>query len=142
MSIKQKFTDMKNKLKIEASKELAKQFKAIFKKYPDAQSFSFVAYTDYFNDGDECHFNVHEYYTGINGVEVGEMYNGKFDRRGEDEVDQLVANNPWAMDFWKDSWAVINDIPSDLIKDMFGDHIEVLIKRDGTISVESYTSHD
>jgi len=110
------------------TEELQKQFPDLFKeffvKHDWVNDFMWHQYTPYFNDGDECVFSVDngEDSLSINGIE---WYDGKKENR---EVYQELAE-------------ILTAVPEEFYKDLFGDHVEVTVKRDGTIEKEEY-EHD
>lgn len=69
-------------------------------------------------------------YTWYKGKSIGEqglMYNPNYDELAAEAVSQI--------------YEVLNSIPEDFFKDLFGDHCKVTIFADGTIDVEEY-DHD
>jgi hypothetical protein len=104
--------------------------KLLFAELPLLESFSFRAYTDYFNDGDECTYSAHidTESLDINGV------NGWDVEDSQEALDKhnLLANE--VSDF-------LYLIGKDVIYDMFGDHVQVTVDRE-QVSVDSYTNHD
>lgn len=49
------------KLEQEGEAALKDAFKDVFDKYPEIKEIYWCQYTPYFNDGDVCHFSVHEF---------------------------------------------------------------------------------
>lgn len=58
----------------ESKKLFKKRIKKLFSDYTELNSFSWVQYTPYFNDGDECIFSVYTESLGINGSEDIGLY--------------------------------------------------------------------
>lgn len=56
---KKTYEDARKALSKQAGQAFKEMAKEIFDKYPNMESFSWQEYTDYFNDGDTCHFHVH-----------------------------------------------------------------------------------
>lgn len=109
----------------------------LFNSHPTLITFSWRQYTPYFNDGDECTFNVYRYYQ-ILFSDYDEVY---------EEVSQ------WRADYEETEWhnlahkeaakAVVDfmdNFEDDELKEMFGDHVEVVVGRGGA-TVDEY-SHD
>lgn len=117
---------------------------------------AFTAYTPYFNDGDECEFSVNDlaFHTSVGGDPDEDAVNG------DDEDFDVDGNFYWEGDISVESYMrdtqtaeqnriadialacrqTFNQIPDDMIKDMLGDHIAVIIRPDN-IMVEEY-DHD
>ena len=95
---------------------------SVFTQFPAVKSFGWRQYTDYFNDGDECHFYVREYTLKINGEQEYENTDAL-----EKEVTYLTS--------------LIQTLPSDVMKSMFGDHVEITVSPEG-VQVDEYSSHD
>ena len=128
-------TKIKEKLEIieiqkqEMVKELQTEFPKLFTKFfersNELESFSWDQYTPYFNDGDSCHFCVHE----IRRINEEDIYDLEYELSAElvEIIDQIQE--------------VLNSIPDEFMEDLFGDHISVTVKRDGTIETED-CEHD
>lgn len=116
---------------IQAQKELAEKSREVFKEvsqelfetYKKLESFSWTQYTPYFNDGDECIFRVSEYSIKLNEIHT------------EDEVREDVRGAE------SDVKKLIKAVNKNSMKDIFGDHSEITIHRDGKITVSDY-EHD
>lgn len=96
------------------------EFKPLFEKYPEVETVSWTQYTPYFNDGDTCEFGVHE--INVNG---------------EDSWSLEYHKNPLhiaAKEFEK----IHRSVDSDLFLAAFGDHVEIIISRDGKVAVDEY----
>lgn len=62
----------------------------IFEEYPSLESFSWVQYTPYFNDGDECVFGVHA--DSDYGIEINETSVDDYEGDGPDwETDEELG---------------------------------------------------
>lgn len=95
--------------------EEAKKF---FEDNPGVESIYWTQYTPYWNDGEECTFSRHDHdFTYFDDVE---------DKR-----------NTEYRAFDSEFSVVIDRIPNEIYLDMFGDHVEVSISRDG-INVQGY----
>lgn len=122
----------------ELTDQLRKEFPALlaplFEKYPGVKNVRWTQYTPYFNDGDTCEFSANVSYAELN-----------FDSgRDEDEEEENETKQPEievpekAEDEFQD---VLTSIDESFYKDLFGDHVEVIVNRDGTIETEEY-EHD
>lgn len=143
MSIRKEFDNFKKEMSQKVSKLLKEEFAKIFQEYPDAKSFSFTGYVDYFADGDECRYYTRPYRTTINGLRVGELYGDppKFDSVDADseEIKQIMH---WAIPFYKEMWKIIDDIPEDILQQTYGSHSEMVVDRNGDITIEDASDHD
>ncbi len=133
MSAKTEYENKKTELHnyVQQMRESAKKYFAescqqIFKDYPVLVSFSWRQYTPYFNDGDTCHFGVHEV-SEVNGQDV-------YDLDEEDGVYQMLKV---AIDACE---ALVSSFDEDDMEAMFGDHVTVTVTRD-SVETES-CDHD
>jgi hypothetical protein len=97
----------------------------IFEEQPEVNTFSWTQYTCYFNDGEECHFAVHDY---------------DFELNGEEPYSEDCKLSPTIRN------AATKSIRSllrsfDDMEELFGDHVRVIVSRDG-IKTEEYVDHD
>lgn len=116
----------------EAFHDLAK---ALFEKHPTLEWFSFDAYTPYFADGDECIFSVHCDYPTINGetdIEPERTYPG---RNGSPAV-TYPARNLELVPLRDDVVKFIAGFDEEDIRSIFGDHVTIVVKRDGSIETD------
>ena len=140
----------------ELSKELSNSFHGLFqeffKNYPEIAYVTWTQYTPYFNDGDECTFSIHErhypltklvenqgedrpigydaeeyalvtstYYTSKPGfIDNNQIKSGISDERAS-EIKLGMRNLE----------EVLSEIPQEVYKDVFGDHVSVLVDREG-----------
>lgn len=146
-----------NELRAEIQKELRSELtdalSELFDVYPCVQSVNFVAYTPYFNDGDECIYDVHHQWCGFNGVDA----DGEGELIGEDVItnaDETIWNysgsaskqipnpnyNKFHAEAVKAFRNALNAVDDDNWKEMVGDHVKVTITREG-IETEEY-EHD
>jgi hypothetical protein len=144
-------------------------FSEIFAQTPELKSVGWTQYTPYFNDGDECVFSVHCDDLIVNGDSENEClsihcYVDKLESEEDVEINKQVsklAGYSWyetnkigqrGLKFnpdYNESLAkssrmisdILNDIPRDFFKDLFGDHAEITLFSDGRIEVVEY-DHD
>jgi len=97
----------------------------LFSKYSTLDSFSWVQYTPYFNDGEECHFQV-----------ISDL--GYITISGSDDwPEDPTERSPWR-DVSQAVEYLIDGFDSDMLRDIYGDHAKVTINRNGTATVEEY----
>lgn len=148
-----KFNEVK-KTFMEEVKENFNQFtKEIFERHPVLTEFRWNQYTPYFNDGDTCEFSANVDYLYVNGEHEDELKcldekniveYGRWDRNLGEYIGRVEEPNP---EYNKElAIAVIEVkemlklIPKELYLNMFGDHVEVIVTKEG-IEVEEY-NHD
>jgi len=111
--------------------------KSVWEEIPEINSFGWTQYTPYFNDGDECVFSVNEV-SVVNGDreydDADEWTNGFWKR-----YDWREENREWEIKQQLDKF--IQTAPEDVLREIYGDHVEVIVFRDGTSEVEEY-EHD
>ena len=129
-------------------KDFAPMFEAFFEKSKGKiNSFSWVQYTPYFNDGDECIFGVHpDYNFKINGEDTEEMesLDWRISRYLKGETEKYPLQPEWDIELFKlveEVQSILSSIPEEFMKDLFGDHVEVTVNSDGTIETDGY-DHD
>ena len=130
-------------------KEFPTMFKELFDKSEKIESFGWRQYTPYFNDGDTCEFSVHCDDPYVNGEYIDECdwYDWRigYYLKGDQKYDNLLTENPELdIESYKvveEFISVINSIPEDFLKDLFGDHAQITIYKDGRVEVDEY-EHD
>lgn len=133
------FDEKRQELTAQLKKDFPALLAPLFEKYPGVKNVRWTQYTPYFNDGDACEFSSNAGYADLN-------YDGYEDQdEDEDESEETVkveaepiAAPEEAEDEFQEVLASIDD---SFYKDLFGDHVEVTVLRDGTINVEEY-EHD
>lgn len=116
------FAEKKKVLTNQLKSEFPAILKPLFEKYPAVEKIRWTQYTPYFNDGDECTFSANVWDIAIND---DEMYDG------------AEENSEAADEFSK----ALKEIPSEMLKEVFGDHVEVIVHANGTVETEEY-EHD
>ena len=126
--LKKRYDEVKKQLEIEGRQAFLEESNDIFKEYPRLESFGWTQYTPYFNDGDECTFGIRS-----------EVFLNGSDPYEDEEVSNLT---PTEVDNIRRSVeTLITALPSQSMKDIFGDHMSVVVYRSGKIDTEEY-SHD
>jgi hypothetical protein len=146
---------------LEKSKQaFADGTKALFEKHPLLEWFSWHQYTGYFCDGDPCYFSV---YSDPESMELAfdekhflqEWHAGEEDDEGNAVLTWYDTYN-WddtarervpvpgmepVVAAYNDASEFVSAFDEELLKDMFGDHVEVAVMRDGGVKIVSY-EHD
>ncbi len=148
--IKAEFADFNERRKVLVEKlriEFGTMFGPLFEKSDKIESMGWTQYTPYFNDGDSCTFRVNEpdqingeYDSNIEWYDWKVNYYLKEDRYKTD-IEENSAIDINACDAFLEFRELIESIQDDILKDLFGDHALVTVKRDGTVEVEEY-EHD
>jgi len=140
----------------------------LFDQYPTLLSFSWTQYTPYFNDGDSCTFSANTDYlryefsdtersTGekdeYDDDNEGEEYNAETLRRRKERAPLgLLLYDSYPAggiaqplnEHEEIALAVgefVQQFDEEILQDMFGDHVRVVVKRDGTVDADEY-EHD
>lgn len=158
-----------NKQKEELVAQLRKDFAPALKPLFDKSngkitSLGWTQYTPYFNDGDECVFSVNadlDYGIRVNGdyLDDSEFFTNSVyvlrkyliqDGSYENWIRKYPedALNPETMKeelhlfkILEEFQDILESIDDEFFKDLFGDHVEVTVFADGTVSTEEY-DHD
>ena len=120
----------------DAAEVLMEAFKEIFQQFPQLERFSFPCYTDYFNDGDTCYYNVHaEWRLEINDEDesIDEL---RYDINKKENV-----HKEWMVEAGDKIIAIVNSVDKEIFNRVFGDHIMIIVTPEG-ITTEDYTDHD
>ena len=122
--------------------------KLLFEKHPKLESFGWNQYTPYFNDGEECTFSARTDEPDINGLDGYEINFG--DEQVTDWNSPKVGNeypkkanpdyNPELHLAHQDVTEFLANMDEAVLRDLFGDHVQVLVTAGGT-EVEEY-EHD
>lgn len=127
----QEYNDSNKRMQELFSEGLKREVQAIFDSSPDLENFSWIQYTPYFADGDPCEFSVHA------DMDYGLRVNGEY-------LDDHYNDNEW-----KNKWTptlkqlskLLNSVPDEIMQNVYGDHVEIIVNRDGTYRTERY-DHD
>lgn len=146
---KEAFNQMKQKLINEFRESLNGLAGSIFATIPELKAISWIQFTPYFNDGDECVFNIREviFYNFI--PENYLRYAEEFDDHEYPDTywaagDYELGKNKTTLSteevaFLKNFETTLNE-NRDFIKEIFGDHSQVIWTANG-ITVEDYSEH-
>ena len=118
----------RQELTSELQKKFPELFKDFFAKHEWVETFKWHQYTPYFNDGDECVFGVSN---DDDSLEINEV----------DYYDDAIYHNAEKKAVYTELSEILQSVPEEFYKDLFGDYVEVTVNKDGTIEKEEY-SHD
>lgn len=127
-SLQEQFTEFKNQIsslreQLTQTGELflVENLQRILNKYPSLEKIHWTAYTPYFNDGEACYYSSNHNYAEIEGRD-------------------LNYGTPEYKEIKKELSEFLSQFDDDLMMDLFGDHVRIVITREG-LSVEEY-QHD
>jgi len=125
-----KLKEFEEKFKEESRAAFAEGCRELFANNPELESFGFQAFTPHFNDGDTCEYSVYADCPNINELRGYDVYSIKDESKKKkiEELQKIVSNFVFAF-------------PTKSIKNIFPDHSEITIYRDGRMEVEDY-DHD
>lgn len=146
---KQAFNEMKQKLINEFRDSLNGLAKDIFQNIPQLKAISWIQFTPYFNDGDECVFNIRE-------VIFYNFIPDSYLRYAEEFEDEEYPENYWAagdyelgknrttlsaeeIKFLQQFETTLNQ-NREFIKEIFDDHSQIIWTSEG-ITVKDYSEH-
>lgn len=115
-------------------------FGPFLKAHPEIEAIAWTQYTPYFNDGEPCVFDVHDpvFVSAQLCKQHGIGENWPVENAIEDwdcrEIPELQAA-------FQELGKVWSQIDESIFLAVFGDHVRVMIRQDGTVDVEEY-DHD
>jgi hypothetical protein len=142
LSIKEEMKRLRDEARGKVKNFFLKGMNKIFEMYPEVKSVSWTQYTPYFNDGEECTFGAHTDYFSVNSYTD---YNDEGEE-GTINVLDYDYNNGRQYKYHKGKeihdaiQSFLDQLDDDDYKTMFGDHAEVIVRKD-EITVEEY-EHD
>jgi hypothetical protein len=133
--LKEKKESLLAEIQKEAQSFFNQEIKPLFAAHPALESFRWTQYTPYFNDGDECTFSAHtdDLTFNFDGKEYDYVSTYSLSNRSEKFPKEFTAAAKAVFKF-------MENFDSDDFEQMFGDHVEVIAKRD-KVEVNEY-SHD
>ena len=110
------------------------KFKNLYKEFPeDLYSFSWLQFTPYFNDGEECVYNVYD---------DPDSFNVKLKSLGEIDYYNLdEEKNKDIINFLNSFSDILYELDNEILKLAFGDHVEICIKHNGDFEINEYVDH-
>lgn len=125
---------------------------AIAEVLPEGYGLSWTQYTPYFNDGDACVFSVNDPSLVKLGKPGEDDEESEEDEDPEDGIDFYGIARYGQSDYYPAREGVTKEmllavqkvwdlLPEDMLEQVFGDHVRVLIRKDGSVDVSEY-SHD
>ena len=112
------------------TEEMKKAFTEFFNQNPDVHALAWLQYTPYFNDGDECVFNVHDIYPA-NAEDLKKLEKGEISVY---DLDEYSYGEKKKIGWVEKAYAfikVLRGIDDDIMKSAFGDHVQVIATREG-----------
>jgi hypothetical protein len=125
---------------LKEGKDLFRQMsQTLFEENPNLGKFGWKQYTPYYNDGDECVFSAYSDYPIIKLISDTHADDGYRDDFDEEQWFTEEETTPEAI-AWKNVKKFLEQFSDEDFKLLFGDHVEVVVTRDG-VEVNEY-SHD
>jgi len=154
----------KEELTSQLKKDFAPMLQPLFEKSNGKiTSIGWTQYTPYFMDGDECVFSTNfdiDYGLRINGETLEESenvfgsslyalkkygtddYESWISKYPEDKIKEETRESDLALySLITEFQELLISIEDEFYRDLFGDHVEVTVKADGTVETEEY-DHD
>lgn len=133
VEIRRKSLELREQFRVASSALFVDCVKELFVSHPDLERFSWVQYTPYFNDGDECVFSVRS-----DVIDVTLNVIDPSDGRPTERIDvwSRAPEETKATPRYQVAETVsgiLNTIGDEMLRSMFGDHVEVVVHRDGTV---------
>lgn len=124
------------------SKELGQRlFRGFLEANPDVDKIRIVGYIPYFNDGDECVFGIYSHSYFLNNSDRADLSGDE----NPGEIAYYWSYKKGKGDPEEERYAlfdrIVNAIPDEVYRDMFGDHFEVYIYSTGEVEINGY-EHD
>lgn len=141
MNIQETIENFKAKKKLftdEVSQQFEKEIHKLASEITGLKEIQWNQYTPYFNDGEACEFRVNEaYFKFEDSEEFQDIWSFNYDRKNKglaefEQTKQLEAI----------SELIQNDDLESVLKDMYGDHIEVTMDLTTKETTTSDYSHD
>lgn len=124
------------------SKELGgKLFNCFLKVNPDVDKIRLVGYIPYFNDGDECVFSIHYSSYFLNNSDRTDLSDNETPGEISWYWSYKKGNNDPEEQRYQLFKRIVDAIPDEVYRGMFGDHFEVFIYSDGRVE-KDYYEHD
>ena len=132
---------------------LKREIKEFFDKNSNITAIYWTQFAPYFNDGEPCEFRTNDFYATncpLDGFD--DLYLGSYamSLKGGDESISVVSRWDYStrkrasdidLKAVQDFLEMLDDIDSNVYKDMFGEHVRVTCTRNG-FSVEDCSDHD
>lgn len=128
-AIVEEFNRFYKEFQEKAQGALKEAFKAFFDANPTVKSIRWTQYTPYFNDGDECIFGRNEFFYSLTDSPEGDA--------DEEEDGDWKYPSPYNRERTPEDEAVsafeglMAQIPNEVWEQTFGDHCQVIARREG-----------
>jgi hypothetical protein len=140
-TILENFNVINEEYKAKLQDTFQKAFAAFWEEHPKIVSVSWLQYTDYFNDGEECIFRARDMVPFTNRMVKKDNWNSTYIDRYDyvpDKDDMSESEYNSAID----ALDKILELPSNVFLDTYGDHVRVTVYKDGTTVLQVFTDHD
>jgi len=144
------YQDVVGVLRKELCADVKDEIQRTMASYPQIIGIRWTQYTPYFNDGNECIFGVGEVRVRLAGTpeDGGDYEDGYLDSYNLGEYSRERHEYVYETEEAKQAAAIINEvgdfiakIPDDVMKDSFGDHVQITVTHADGFIIEEYV-HD
>lgn len=146
-ALKSAWRKQQEELRKEGQVLLCDALQDLFNNNESLKEISWTQYTPWFNDGDTCEFSTYAHSPKVNGWEENSWWYGldkESDDKGEGEDEEDASDSGKALklsnELYKEILTILNILDEDDYKEIFGDHVKVVITKEG-YEVEEYR-HD
>lgn len=117
LELQKRMKELRTQMKAEAEVMLKEEAIKIFDRFPQLESIAWQQYTPYFNDGDPCTFYANTDEMMVNGEWIWDWSD--------------TEENKWVEEAHEMAVSLIGTLSDEELEDLFGDHAEVWMTRDG-----------
>lgn len=149
--LKEKIAEIQKQMVDAGTEILSEETGKVFLKYPLVESFSWHQYTPGFCDGDPCRFSVSTDTLKINGksAENGEWEDLYSTYDFETKKYRHSGSNAWVAEAAEEFAAILDPLVDDyraqeegtameILRQLYGNNVEITINRDGSTQTEYY----
>lgn len=156
IEVEKQVKEMRAVFKENATAAISTCLKAVFEFDPNLKAIRWTQYSPYFNDGDACEFSANTDDTQLlyasketedqeedeepdyeGGWEDSPYIPWNFDEKSPEEQKELMKDKELAL-LIRAAFEPFND---DDMETMFGNHVRVVVYRDGKVETEEYDHH-
>lgn len=135
--IKTQFADLRKQVQEGFNAKLLEALQPLFDKYPKLESLSFTVYTPYFNDGEECTYQVNSDYPELNGTDEWDEEMPVEIERGSYEDRSAWRATQWQTQATEEFTEIVGSIPDEIFQMAWDNHVKATITRN-EITFEEY----
>lgn len=119
----------------DAKAALTPALQQVFTDHPEIKAYGWAQYTPYFNDGEPCEFSVNDIYVSTSDEREDSFYGDGW-TDGYGDAQGVSPEGLAKLGALQKTFGSMEEV----LKDAFGDHVRVIVTRDG-VDVDEY-DHD